>query len=48
MKWDYKICGLTVNNIIHTFCIRRSFHLWDLLIFTTFASTSFMQYNNFI
>lgn len=48
MKCGYKIPELVGNNIIHAFCIRRSFHLWDLLIFTTFASTSFKQYNNFI
>lgn len=48
MKWDYKICGLTVNNIIQTLFISRSFHLWDLSIFTTFASISFKQYSNFI
>lgn len=48
MKFGYKIRELESNNIIHTFCIRRSFHLWGLLIFTTFASISFKQYNNFI
>lgn len=48
MKCDYKICGLTVNNIIQTLFINRSFHLWDLSIFTTFASISFKQYSNFI
>lgn len=48
MKWDYKMCELTVNNIIQTFFISRSFHLWDLSIFITFASISFKQYSNFI
>lgn len=48
MKWEYKICGLTVNYIIQTLFISRSFHLWDLPIFTTFASISFKQYSNFI
>lgn len=48
MKCGYKIRELESNNIIHTVFTSRSFHLWDLSIFTTFASTSFKQYNNFI
>ncbi|GEM_PF-3389710 len=48
MKCGYKIRELESNNIIHTVFISHLFHLWDLAIFTTFASISFKQYSNFI